>query len=174
MSNNLVVAWTALSAWALIVTLLLIKSVKRRYDLTAEVVKAKRDADMIERCMIGADRRAIRADNMLKHALGLAHLSLDERAILCAMNNEFAVPYGQLANKTRIPVENVKLSMKLLHRRGFVDFGALHNEDDDLIRGRGYWLSHKGKAIRDKILSRETEPKSLMSRREVAELAERS
>ena len=82
-------------------------------------------------------------------------LTANEHSVLMQMSGDFgytaAVISANLAHEE--PNEGwtarkVNKCQRSLHAKGFADFGHLMSDEDTLLRGRGYWLSAKGCAIR--------------------------
>jgi transcription initiation factor IIE alpha subunit len=73
-----------------------------------------------------------------------------ERRVLLAMNDGQApVPtLAQIAADTGVALWEVRKIVRAFHEHGLAEFGHLQLEDENLIAGRGYWLSRQGCAAK--------------------------
>lgn len=74
-------------------------------------------------------------------------LLADERRILAEMSDFYGYPARRLADDTGLTTGRVKRAQGSLVRQGLADFGPLFDEDDGMLRGRGYWLNQHGYAV---------------------------
>lgn len=82
-------------------------------------------------------------------------LTADELAVLMQMSGDLGYPAAQISADLNYENEDdgwTPRKVSGLHRslraKGYAEFGHLMSEDDGLLRGRGYWLSDTGCAIR--------------------------
>ncbi|PAL23591.1 hypothetical protein [Sphingopyxis sp. GW247-27LB] len=55
---------------------------------------------------------------------------------------------GHLASNLQISISEARDTLRSLRAKGIVAFGHLMDEDEGMMRGKGYWLDNFGKAVR--------------------------
>lgn len=80
----------------------------------------------------------------------------NERAVLLAMSDgEIVYPLAQVAAEAGVPLKQTREIVRAFAEHGIAEFGWLQRQDENLIAGRGYWLTSRGLDLRERVEERE-------------------
>lgn len=74
----------------------------------------------------------------------------EERAVLLNLTDGGIVyPIAQVAADAGVPVKRTREIVRSFHQRGLAEFGYLMRDDENLVCGKGYWLSERGRRLKE-------------------------
>jgi hypothetical protein len=71
-----------------------------------------------------------------------------QRAVLLWMHPEIGYSASRISDWTGLPIGRVRAAQRELFQLGLANFGTLFSDEDGKLRGRGYWLTDAGDALR--------------------------
>lgn len=81
----------------------------------------------------------------------LPQLTLDQELVLSVMDSDVGHSAAAISRWTNIPAGRVSEAQRELRKLGLADFGPLF-DDDGKLRGRGYWLTPAGNALKVQLM----------------------